>query len=53
MRAVTVGVITESANSAWPVGTQVLGFGGLCDYFLGTPGVNVMYKAGGAWRLCD
>jgi NADPH-dependent curcumin reductase CurA len=47
IRAATVGVITESSNEEqWPVGTHVVGFGGLCDYYLGIVGKNVMYVAG-------
>jgi len=44
MRAVTVGVITDSKHDDWPVGTRVVGFGGICDYYLGIPGVNVLEK---------
>jgi len=46
MRAATVGVVEESNSADWPVGTHVMGFGGVCDYFVGIPGVNVFYKAG-------
>ena len=46
MRATTLGTITESKNEDWPVGTRVLGSGGLCDYYLGIPGLNVYYPAG-------
>lgn len=46
MRAATVGVVEASNNSDWPVGSHVLGFGGLADYYEGIPGVNVMYPAG-------
>ena len=46
MRAATVGVVEESASADYPVGCHVVGFGGCCDYYVGTPGVNVMYKAG-------
>ena len=46
MRAVTVGVVEESKNADFPVGCHVLGFGGCCDYYVGIPSVNVMYKAG-------
>lgn len=45
MRAMTVGVITESKNDEWPVGMYVVGLGGLCDYYLGFPGVNLYYPA--------
>ena len=30
----------------YAVGDHVLGFGGLCEYYVGIPNVNVMYKAG-------
>jgi len=45
MRAATVGVVTESQNADYPVGMKVMGFGGLCDYHVGIPGVNVYYPA--------
>ena len=43
MRAATVGVIVESKHAEWQVGTHVVGFGGLCDYYVGIPGVNMVY----------
>ena len=46
MRAVTVGVVEQSRHKDWPVGTHVLGFGGIAEYFIGLPGLNVLYKAG-------
>ncbi len=46
MRAVTIGVVEVSTNADFPVGCHVLGFGGVCDYFVGIPGANVLYKAG-------
>ena len=46
MRAVTVGVVEASNAPEWPVGTHVLGFGGVAEYYVGLPGVNVLYKAG-------
>lgn len=46
MRAVTVGVVEESRHAEWPAGTHVLGFGGVAEYYVGLPGVNVLYKAG-------
>lgn len=46
MRAATVGVVEESNNSDFPVGMNVFGFGGVADYYLGIPGVTVLYKAG-------
>ena len=42
MRAVTLGVVTESKNPDWKVGTHVVGMGGICDYYVGIPGVNVL-----------
>jgi NADPH-dependent curcumin reductase CurA len=44
MRAGGVGVVKESKNAEYPVGTYVSVFGGVCDYFQGIPGVNVMGK---------
>jgi len=44
MRAVTVGVVEESKDANFPVGCHVVGFGGCCDYYVGIPGVNVLYK---------
>ena len=46
MRAVTVGVVEASNAPDWPVGAHVLGFGGVAEYYVGIPGVNVLYKAG-------
>jgi len=43
MRAATVGKVIESKNDDYPVGSYVYGFGGLCEYYLGIPGVNVLY----------
>lgn len=48
MRAVTVGKVEVSNNDEYPVGTDVVGFGGVGDYYVGIPGANVLYKAGGA-----
>ena len=45
MRASTVGVVVESNHSDWPVGTRVVAMGGLCDYFVGIPGVNLFYPS--------
>jgi len=46
MRAATVGVVEASNDSAYPTGCHVVAFGGVCDYFVGIPGVNVLYPAG-------
>jgi len=46
MRAATVGVVEVSNSADFPVGCHVMGFGGVCDYFVGIPGANVFYKAG-------
>lgn len=46
MRATTVGVVEESKNADFPVGCHVVGIGGCADYYVGIPGINVMYKAG-------
>lgn len=43
MRAATVGVVTESKSAEYPVGAYVYGFGGIADYYLGIPGVTVLY----------
>lgn len=42
MRAATVGTIVESKNEEWPVGKKVFGFGGICDYYLGIPGITML-----------
>ena len=42
MRAATVGIIVESKNEEWPVGKRVFGFGGICDYYIGIPGSNLV-----------
>jgi NADPH-dependent curcumin reductase CurA len=41
----TVGVVEESKNADFPVGCHVFSFGGCCDYCVGIPGVNVIYKS--------
>ena len=47
MRVATVGIVEESKDKNFPVGTHVFGFGGILgDYYAGTAGVEVMYKAG-------
>lgn len=46
MRAATVGVVEESKCADFPVGCHVYGFGGCCEYYVGIPAVNVLYKAG-------
>jgi len=46
MRAITVGEVTVSGVEAYPVGSLVVGFGGVADYYVGIPGVNVLYMAG-------
>jgi NADPH-dependent curcumin reductase CurA len=46
MRAATVGVVEVSNNAAFPVGTQVYGFGGVAEYYIGIVGATVFYKAG-------
>lgn len=43
MRAATVGVVVESHNPDYPLGTKVTGFGGLCDYYIGIPGETMYY----------
>ena len=46
MRAPTIGVVEESNDLNYPVGTYVYGFGGCQEFYAGIPGVNVLYKAG-------
>lgn len=46
MRAATLGIVEESKDPNFPVGCHVIGFGGVCDYYVGIAGVNVLYKAG-------
>ena len=47
MRVASVGVVEESKDANFPVGTHVVGFGGILgDYYAGTAGVEVLYKAG-------
>ena len=41
MRSATIGIIVESKNEDWPVGNKVFGFGGICDYYVGLPGINL------------
>lgn len=42
MRAATVGIIVESQNEAYPIGKKVFGFGGICDYYVGIPGITLV-----------
>jgi len=42
MRAATVGIIAESKNEEWPVGKRVFGFGGICIFYFGIPGGNLV-----------
>ena len=52
MRCITLAVVEQSENAEWPVGTHAVCFGPLvCDYFVGIPGQNVLYKAGGLGDL--
>lgn len=48
MRAATIGeVVSHNTDYPdYPVGTKLVCFGGMCDYFVGIPGANIMYKAG-------
>lgn len=41
MRSATVGIVIESKNEDWPVGKKVFGFGGICDYYVGLPGITL------------
>jgi hypothetical protein len=43
MRALTIGMVIESncQPDQFPVGTYVIGLGGVCEHFIGIPGVNV------------
>jgi NADPH-dependent curcumin reductase CurA len=41
MRAATVGVVVESKNDAY-LGKKVFGFGGICDFYVGIPGVTLV-----------
>lgn len=45
MRAPTVVVVEACNNSSFPVGSHVVGFGDLAEYYVGTLGVNLLYKA--------
>lgn len=48
MRCVTLSVVEETDDPEnFPVGTHFAGFGGVCEYFLGKVGENLMYKTGG------
>jgi len=46
MRSSSVGVVEESNVPDYPVGTHVLGFGGIAEYYIGIPGVTILWKAG-------
>jgi len=39
-----VGIVRESKNDDYPVGTYVGSFGGICDYCVGIPGAILMGK---------
>eukprot|EP00923_Selenidium_pygospionis_P025551 GHVN01045097.1.p1 GENE.GHVN01045097.1~~GHVN01045097.1.p1 ORF type:complete len:288 (-),score=70.80 GHVN01045097.1:126-989(-) len=43
IRAATIGVVHESKSPDWPVGQWVMGFGGMCDYYVGIPGVTLLF----------
>lgn len=48
MRSATIAVVEESDDPvSYPVGDYFVCFGGCCEYFVGIPGVNVLYKADG------
>jgi hypothetical protein len=52
MRCITLAVVEKSENADYPVGTHAVCFGPLvCEYFVGVPGQNVLYKAGGLGDL--
>lgn len=51
MRAATVAEVVESKNPQFSVGTTVVAFGGMCDYFVGFPGGNVLYPTGKYGKL--
>jgi len=46
MRCATLAVVEGSSDPAYPVGAHFVCFGGLCEYFVGIPGENVLYRAG-------
>ena len=46
MRSVSLAVVEESDLPDYPVGETYVCFGGVCEYFVGTPGADVLYKAG-------
>jgi NADPH-dependent curcumin reductase len=47
MRCITCAVVEESDDPvAYPVGAHFVCFGGVCEYFIGVPGENVLYPAG-------
>lgn len=46
MRSVSLAVVEESDLPEYPVGETFVCFGGVCEYFVGIPGANVLYKAG-------
>lgn len=46
MRACSIAEVIESKDPKFAKGTKVVCFGGMCDYFVGLPGQNVMYPCG-------
>jgi len=45
MRCITMAVVEESSDPAYPVGKHYVCFGGVCEHFVGVPGQNVLYPA--------
>lgn len=51
MRAATIAVVEESKNPKFAKGATVVCFGGMCDYFVGLPGANVLFPTGDYGKL--
>jgi len=52
MRSASIAVVEESDDPvSYAVGDHYVCFGGCCEYFVGIPGANVLYKADGVAGL--
>lgn len=51
MRAATLAIVEESKDPKFPKGSHVYGYGGMCDYYVGLAGVNVVGLCGEFGKL--
>jgi NADPH-dependent curcumin reductase CurA len=46
MRAISLAEVVESDDPNFPVGSKHVCMGGCCEYFIGSPGANILHPAG-------